>query len=139
MTRCKGKNQVTFFMVSFKINLFSKISYMHWLFWAIYHIKKGYGTSFYCNFFAYLFHKNVSDQIPYLMTKFWYWREWPSRLKHCSLNSKVFGSNPTRHSAGFFLTIIWPTLGHFQRNNRTKPMLVTAFSTLLTWSTPEAL
>ena len=28
---------------------------MYWLFWAIYQIKKGYGTSFYCRFSAYLF------------------------------------------------------------------------------------
>ena len=42
----KEKNQVIFFMVSFKNNLFSKISYMHWLFWGIYQIKKTYGTTF---------------------------------------------------------------------------------------------
>ena len=64
-TGCKEKNQVTFFMVSFKTNLFSKISYMHWLFWAVHQIKKAYGTSFYCRFSAYLFHKNVSYQMPY--------------------------------------------------------------------------
>ena len=65
VTGCKGKNQVTFFMVSFKNNLFSKISYIHWLSWAIYQIKNAYGTTFYCRFSAYLFHKNVSYQIPY--------------------------------------------------------------------------
>ena len=48
-------------MVSFYKKLIFKISYMHWLFWAIYEIKKAYGTIF----TAYLFHKNVSYQIPY--------------------------------------------------------------------------
>ena len=65
VTECKGENHVTFFMVSFKNNLFSKISYMHWLFWAIHQIKKAYGTTSYCRFSSYLFHKNVSYQIPY--------------------------------------------------------------------------
>ena len=51
-------------MGSFKNKLFSKISHMHWLFWAIDQIKKAYGTSFYCRFSAYLFHKNVFYQIP---------------------------------------------------------------------------
>ena len=56
---------VTFFMASFKNKFFSKISYMHWLFWAIYQIKKTYGTTFHCRFSAHLFYKNVSYQIPY--------------------------------------------------------------------------
>ena len=51
------------FMISFKNNLFSKISYMCWLFWAIYQIKKAHGTSFYCSFLAYFIQKNVSYQI----------------------------------------------------------------------------
>ena len=44
-------------MISLENKLFSKISYMHWLFWAIYQIKKVHGTSFYYRFSAYLFHK----------------------------------------------------------------------------------
>ena len=64
MTGCKGKNQVNFFMVSFKSILFSKISQMRWIFWAIYQIKNAYGTSFCSRFSAYFFYKNVSYQIP---------------------------------------------------------------------------
>ena len=65
VTGWKGKNQVTFFVIPFKNNLLSKISYMHWMFWAICQIKKAHGTIFYCRFSAYLFHKSVSYQIPY--------------------------------------------------------------------------
>ena len=53
----KGKNQVTFFTVSFKITYFQK-SCIAW-FGLITKIKKGCGTSFYCRFCAYLFHKNI--------------------------------------------------------------------------------
>ena len=63
MTGCKGKNQVNFFMVSFKSILFSKISHMHWIFWAIYQIKKAYGISFYSRFSAYLFYKKFSNTL----------------------------------------------------------------------------
>ena len=35
------------------------------------------------------------------------WGEWPNWLKNYSFDWKGFDSNPTRHSAGLFLAIIW--------------------------------
>ena len=49
---------------------------------------------------------------------------------------------PTRHSDGFvnyYLAGPQPTLGDFQRNSLTDPMVITAFSIISTWSTPGAL
>ena len=49
---------------------------------------------------------------------------------------------PTRHSAGFFnyyLAGPQPTLGDFLKNSLTGPMVITASSIIVTWSTPGAL
>ena len=35
------------------------------------------------------------------------WREWPNELRHYNQSQKVPDSNPTWHSAGLFITVIW--------------------------------
>ena len=103
---CKKKNQVTFFMISFKNNLFSKISYMRGCFGLFTKLKRCMKLVFTAGF-LYTF------SIKMFLIKY-YTREWPSRLKHYNQNWKVFRSNPTRHSAGFFKLLFgWlrPALG----------------------------
>ena len=107
VTGCKGKNQVTFFMVSFKINLFSKISYMHWLFWAIYQTKKTYRTIFTAGFLYTFSIKMFLIKYSIKRPSFNIWGEWPSQL---------FG---------------WPTT-NFPKERLLSTIVIIAFSTIST-------
>ena len=73
-TGFKRKKKVNFIKVFgnplSKYLIFKIISRIQWLFWVVYQIKKGPGTSFWCTFPAWFFHKNVSYLIFYQWTKF---------------------------------------------------------------------
>ena len=68
------KNKVWFLKVFdnplSKYLIFTRISCMQWLFWVVYQNKKGSGTSFWCTFSAWFFHKNVPYLILYQWSKF---------------------------------------------------------------------
>ena len=89
-------------MVSFKTTYFQKSLTCIGCFGLFTNIKKGYGTSFCCRFFAYLFHKNflIKSSIKWPSSNVW--RQW-----HSGFSRKVPNSDSTWNSAGLFITVIW--------------------------------
>ena len=103
-------------------------------------IKKGYGTSFYCRFSAYLFHKSFPYQKPYQMSTFQYLERVVRWVKTLQLELKGSWFKP-------HLTLSWtfsncskqPPLGHSQRHSLSNPKFIKVFSTILTKSSLGAL
>ena len=66
------KTRLSFLMTLFKkeLNSFKIMSCMQWLFWVIYQNLIRFGTSFWCIFSAWFFHKNVPCLIIHQLTMF---------------------------------------------------------------------